>query len=155
MAWKPHVTVAAIVERDQRFLLVEEEISGSLLINQPAGHLEEGESLVDAVKRETNEETGWTFEPTSLVGIHLWRHPENSTTFLRVSFAGYCSNYNPAQELDLGIIRTLWLSRDELVQRRYALRSPLVLRCIDDYLSGARYPLSLLQSMLTKTTREK
>ncbi|MCI0655136.1 MAG: NUDIX hydrolase [Methylococcaceae bacterium] len=148
MAWKPHVTVAAIVERDNRFLLVEERISGSLLINQPAGHLEEGESLIDAVKRETNEETGWTFEPTSLIGIHLWQHPENSTTFLRVSFCGHCSDFNPAQELDLGIIRTLWLSREELAHRKHAHRSPLVLRCIDDYLSGARYPLSVLKSML-------
>ncbi len=152
MAWNPHVTVAAVVERDRRFLMVEETISGSLLINQPAGHLEEGESLIEAVKRETNEETGWIFEPRSLIGIHLWRHPENSTTFLRVSFAGSCSDYNPARELDEGIIRTLWLSRSELEDRKQRLRSPLVLQCIDDYLEGAGHPLSLLKSMLTKST---
>lgn len=154
MVWKPHVTVAAIVERDRRFLLVEEKISGALVINQPAGHLEQGESLVDAVKRETSEETGWIFEPTALVGIHLWQHPGNSTTFLRVSFAGHCTDFDPTRELDLGIIRTLWLSRDELLDRTHMLRSPLVLRCIDDYLSGARYPLSALKTMLGDSARE-
>lgn len=148
MAWKPHVTVAAIVERDKRFLMVEENISGSLVINQPAGHLEQGESLVDAVKRETNEETGWNFEPAFVIGIHLWQHPENSTTFLRVSFAGYCTEYNPDQELDKGIVRAVWLSRSDLEHRKHLLRSPLVLRCIDDYLEGNRYPLSLLKTML-------
>lgn len=148
MAWKPHVTVAAIVERDNRFLMVEEKISDSLVINQPAGHLEEGESLIEAVRRETNEETGWTFEPTSLIGIHLWIHPENLTTFLRVSFSGQCTDHDPDRKLDFGIIRTLWLSRDELLEREQVLRSPLVLRCIDDYLKGERYPLSVLKSML-------
>lgn len=152
MTWKPHVTVAAIVERDHQFLMVEEKISGALVINQPAGHLEKGESLIDAVKRETNEETGWTFEPTSIVGIHLWQHPANSTTFLRVSFEGYCTDYRPDQELDLGIIRALWLSRDQLAGREHMLRSPLVLRCIDDYLKGDRYPLSILKSLLTQST---
>ncbi len=155
MAWKPHVTVAAIIERDNRFLMVEEKISGSLVINQPAGHLEEGESLIEAVKRETIEETAWNFEPKSVIGIYLWRPANFSTTFLRVSFAGNCTDYNPAQELDLGIIRALWLSRDELTDRLHTLRSPMVLRCIDDYLSGVRYPLSLLQSMLVNSSAEK
>jgi 8-oxo-dGTP pyrophosphatase MutT (NUDIX family) len=155
MAWKPHVTVAAIIERDNRFLMVEEKISGSLVLNQPAGHLEEGESLIEAVKRETIEETAWNFEPNSVVGIYLWRSAKFSTTFLRVSFSGYCTDYNPAQELDLGIIQALWLSRDELLQRRHALRSPMVLRCIDDYLSGVRYPLALLQSMLATGSAEQ
>ncbi|MGR9106922.1 MAG: NUDIX hydrolase [Gammaproteobacteria bacterium] len=152
MVWKPHVTVAAIVERNKRFLLVEERISGSLVINQPAGHLEEGESLIDAVKRETFEETGWNFKPDSVLGIHLWQHPENSTTFLRVSFAGNCSNYNPDRKLDLGITRTLWLSRNELVAGGHTLRSPMVLHCIDDYLSEIRYPLSLLKTLLVRRT---
>lgn len=148
MVWKPHVTVAAIVERENRFLLVEEKISGSLVINQPAGHLEEGESLVDAVRRETIEETGWAFLPRSLVGIHLWRHPGFSTTFLRVSFAGDCTDYNSSRELDRGIVKTLWLTRNELEVQKHRLRSPMVLRCIDDYLEGQNYPLSLLKSML-------
>ncbi|MGH8476653.1 MAG: NUDIX hydrolase [Methylococcales bacterium] len=149
MVWKPHVTVAAIVERENRFLMVEENIFGSPLINQPAGHLEEGESLLDAVSRETTEETGWIFVPRWVIGIHLWRHPGNSATFLRVSFAGDCTDFDPSRELDSSIIQTLWLSRNDLEIRKHSLRSPMVLRCIDDYLNGSRYALSLLQSMLS------
>ena len=149
MVWKPHVTVAAIAEQDGRFLLVEEKLSGQLVINQPAGHLEEGENLTEAVIRETLEETAWTFKPTTLIGIHLWRHPEDSTTFLRVSFTGNCVQFDPERRLDDGINRALWLSRDELLQQKNCLRSPLVLSCIDDYLSGARFPLTLLKSLLT------
>lgn len=148
MVWKPHVTVAAIVQQKNRFLLVEEESDGRIVINQPAGHLEEGETLVEAVKRETVEETAWNFEPSGIVGIHLWKHPQNSTTFLRVSFCGTCCNHDPDQPLDSGILRTLWLSREELVERDSQLRSPLVVDCIDDYLAGARYPLDLLKSLL-------
>lgn len=149
MVWKPHVTVAAIIERDNRFLMVEEESDGRIVINQPAGHLEQGESLIDAVKRESFEETAWNFEPKTLINIQLWQHPDNSATFLRVSFAGECYDYDPSSELDSGIIRTLWLSRNELLEQQNRLRSPLVINCIDDYLSGKKYPLSMLKTLLT------
>ena len=149
MVWKPHVTVAAIIERDNRFLMVEEESSSQIVINQPAGHLEQGESLIDAVKRETFEETAWKFKPTALISIQLWQHPNNSTSFLRVSFAGSCYDYDPSSELDSGIIRALWLSRNELLEQQNRLRSPLVISCIDDYLSGIKYPLSILKTLLT------
>ncbi len=148
MIWKPHVTVAAIVEQENRFLFVEEEALGQIVINQPAGHLEEGEDLVDAVIRETQEETAWDFEPTAVVGIYLWQHPEELMTFLRVSFTGNCSQHNPDQLLDTGIIQALWLSRDELISQNKRLRSPLVLECVDDYLAGTRYPLTILKSLL-------
>jgi len=149
MVWKPHVTVAAIIERDHRFLMIEEESNGQIVINQPAGHLEQGESLIDAVKRETFEETAWNFEPTTLISIQLWQHPDNSTTFLRVSFAGGCYDFDPSSKLDSGIIRTLWLSRNELLEQQNRLRSPMVISCIDDYISGIKYPLSILKTLLT------
>ena len=148
MIWAPHVTVAAIAERDKRFLMVEEMVDGSVVINQPAGHLEPGESLIEAVRRESLEETGWIFEPSALVGIHLWKPSETSETFLRVSFTGHCTDHDPDRELDTGIMNAAWFSRDELVRRSAALRSPLVLEGIDDYLAGIRYPLTLLKSML-------
>ena len=123
MVWKPHVTVAAIIENNNRFLLVEEETSKGLAFNQPAGHLEKGEDLVYAVKREVFEET-----------------------------AGRCHSHDPAQTLDDGIIATHWLTREEVAAKNQQLRSPLVLISIDEFLSGARYPLSLLQSFLDLDT---
>ena len=148
MIWAPHVTVAAITERDKRFLMVEEMVGGSIVIKLPAGHLEPGENLIDAIRRESLEETGWIFEPSALVGIHLWQHSETSETFLRISFTGHCTDHDPDRELDTGIMNAGWFSRDELVRRSAALRSPLVLEGIDDYLAGIRYPLTLLKSML-------
>jgi len=144
MTWKPHVTVAAVAERDGRFLLVEEIIDGRRVINQPAGHLDEGESLVQAVVRETREETAWTFEPEALVGIYRWRSPRDGETFVRVTFCGQCTGHDDRQPLDKEIVRTAWLSREALAERRARLRSPLVLRSIDDYLEGRRHPLDLL-----------
>lgn len=144
--WKPSVTVAAVVERDGRFLLVEEHADGGLRINQPAGHLERGESLLQAVAREALEETAHPFDPTALLGIYLWRSasPARAATYLRFAFTGELGERIAGRPLDRGIVRTLWLSREELAQRDAQHRSPLVARCIDDYLRGQRYPLGLL-----------
>ncbi|MGE5624277.1 MAG: NUDIX hydrolase [Bacillota bacterium] len=144
MVWKPHVTVAAISERDGRFLVVEEEVRGRRVLNNPAGHLEPGESFLDAVRRETLEETGWDFTPDSVTGIYLWKNPELDAAFVRVAFYGHCSRHHPDRKLDKGIVAPHWLTRHELAAGRYELRSPMVLRCIDDCLTGRRYPLDLL-----------
>jgi 8-oxo-dGTP pyrophosphatase MutT (NUDIX family) len=143
MVWKPDVTVAAIVERDDRFLLVEERIRGRLVFNQPAGHLEDGESLIDAVMRETLEETAWTFAPSALVGIYLWRSPRGQTT-LRFAFTGSVSALDTARRLDPPVQATHWFTRQEVIGRRERLRSVLVMRCIDDYLAGRRVPLAAI-----------
>lgn len=146
MVWKPNVTVAAIIERDGRFLLVEEETSKGLRFNQPAGHLEENESLIDAVKREVLEETAWVFEPQHVISTQIWRRSPNHTTFLRFCFTGTCNSHNPNQLLDEGIVATHWLTYDEIKLQSGRMRSPLVLSSITDYLNGQRYPLTLLQA---------
>ncbi|HEY8159546.1 MAG TPA: NUDIX hydrolase [Methylobacter sp.] len=148
MVWKPHVTVAAVIEQDQRFLIVEEETCNGLQFNQPAGHLEEGEDLITAIKREVLEETAWQFEPEHIVSIQLWRKNPDFPSFVRVCFSGRCHSHNPDQPLDDGIVSAHWLTRDEIEAQRYRLRSPLVLISIDEYLSGQRYPLSLLKSFI-------
>lgn len=144
MIWKPHVTVAAVLERDGRFLLVRERVSGRVVLNQPAGHLEDDESLIEAVIRETREESGWLFEPDRITGIYRWRMPEKRLTYLRVTFAGQGVAHDPGHPLDDGIEGTEWLTAGELRRQADRLRSPLVLRSIDDYLAGAAYPLALL-----------
>jgi len=141
MRWNPDVTVAAVVMRDGRYLVVEERISGRLVLNQPAGHLEDGETLVEAVIREAREETAWRFAPQALVGIYLWRNPLNGRSFLRFAFCGEVDDHRPRQALDKGIVRALWLTQAELAAQATRLRSPLVMRCIEDYLSGKRQPL--------------
>jgi len=143
MTLKLDFTVAAIAERAGRFLVVQERASRRVVLNQPAGHLEDGESLVEAVIRETLEETGRGFEPQAVTGIYLWRGPGRRTV-LRVAFAGRVGERDESRALDRAILRTAWLGRDELAERATELRSPLVLRCIDDYLRGTRYPLELL-----------
>jgi 8-oxo-dGTP pyrophosphatase MutT (NUDIX family) len=148
MVWKPHVTVAAVIEQDQRFLLVEEETSSGLQFNQPAGHLEEGEDLIAAIKREVLEETAWQFEPEYIVALQLWRKKPDFPSFVRVCFFGRCHSYNPMQTLDDGIIAAHWLSRDQIEAERHRLRSPLVLISIDEYLAGQRHSLSLLKSFI-------
>lgn len=148
MVWKPHVTVAAIIAREGRFLFVEEQTSSGLRFNQPAGHLEENESLIDAVKREVAEETGWQFEPEHIVSIQLWRKSPRAPTFLRCLFSGQCHSHNTDQELDDGIVATHWLTREEIYGQKHRLRSPLVLIGVDDYLAGQRYPLSFVNSFL-------
>ena len=141
MRWNPDVTVAAVVMRDGRYLVVEERIAGRLVINQPAGHLEDGETLVEAVIREAREETAWHFTPQALIGTYLWRNPLNGRSFLRFAFCGDVDDHRPQQPLDQGIVRSLWLTQAELASQPARLRSPLVMRCIDDYLFGKRQPL--------------
>ena len=148
MVWKPDVTVAAVVERDGKFLFVDERVGGRVVLNQPAGHLEHGETLQQAIARETLEETGWTFVPRDIVGIYLWQPEHLSKTFLRVSFCGQLEGHDPSRPLDQGILRTRWLDREQLTATVARHRSPLVARCVDDYLSGARYPLELLTHLM-------
>jgi 8-oxo-dGTP pyrophosphatase MutT (NUDIX family) len=141
LAKKPEITVAAITQDKGRFLVVEEYIKRRLVFNQPAGHVEQGESLLTAVIREVREETAWRFVPESLVGVYLWQSPVSGTTTMRFAFSGTVDDHHAAQPLDRGIVGTHWLSRADLLQREQALRSPLVLRCIEDYLGGSRQPL--------------
>jgi 8-oxo-dGTP pyrophosphatase MutT (NUDIX family) len=141
MRWNPEVTVAAIAERDNRFLMVEERIAGRLVLNQPAGHLEDGETLVEAVIRETREETAWRFRPDALVGTYLWRSPVDGRSFLRFAFCGTVDDLHAQQPLDTGIQRMLWLTHEQLLAQVPRLRSPLVLRCLQDYLLGKRQSL--------------
>jgi 8-oxo-dGTP pyrophosphatase MutT (NUDIX family) len=148
MAWKPDVTVAAIAERNGQFLVVEERASGRVVINQPAGHLEDGETFLEAVVRETLEETAWVFAPQAVVGVYVWRPTHVNRTFLRIAFCGELAGHDAARPLDHGILRTRWLSRAELAEPRARLRSPLVLQCVDDYLAGTRYPLSLISHLI-------
>jgi len=147
MIWNPHVTVAAIIEQDEKYLLVEERIEGKIVLNQPAGHLDDQESLIEAVVREVLEETAWHFQPEGVINLSLWRHPENNKTFLRTGFCGTLLEFAPERKLDDEIIRTLWLSHDEILANRERLRSPLVLESINDYLAGRRFPLSLLKTV--------
>jgi ADP-ribose pyrophosphatase YjhB (NUDIX family) len=144
MRWKANVTVAAVIEKDGRFLMIEESIDGQKVINQPAGHLERNESLLNAVNREVLEETAWEFEPEKIVGIYLYPGPNTEITFLRICFSGSSFQHYPDQKLDKGIIQALWMSRKEQDQRKENLRSPLVTNCIDDYLKGQKYSLDLL-----------
>ena len=148
MVWKPHVTVAAIIERDNRFLFVEEHTASGLKFNQPAGHLEPDEDFITAVKREVYEETAWQFEPEYLVSIQLWRKNPEYPTFLRLCFSGQCHSHEPEKALDEGIVATHWLSHAEIVAQHHRLRSPLVLVSLDNYLDGQQYPLSLLKNFL-------
>lgn len=144
MVWKPNVTVAAVVCRDGKFLLVEEETEAGLAFNQPAGHLEQGESLVQAVVRETLEETAYHFRPTHLVGIYQWRHPRKELTYLRFAFGGELRGWEADRRLDEGIVGARWLSLDEIRATQARHRSPLILRCIEDSLAGRAAPLDLL-----------
>jgi 8-oxo-dGTP pyrophosphatase MutT (NUDIX family) len=147
MAFRPDVTVAAIIERDGRFLVVEERAARRIVINQPAGHLERGETLIEAVVRETLEETAYALVPEALTGIYLWQQPALDRSFLRVAFTGPVIGPDTGRRLDRCIVRTAWMTRDQLAARPNVLRSPMVLRCIDDYLAGARHPLSLLSAI--------
>lgn len=177
--WKPNVTVAALIERDGRYLLVEEETESGIRLNQPAGHLDEDESLIDACARETLEESAWEFVPTALTGIYQWQRPENGfaaglsqgdasntmtcsepssplsmgkglevrhpTTYLRFAFAGTLGKFDPTRKLDTGILRTLWMTPDEIRASQHRHRSPMTWHCVKDHMSGRRIPLDLIR----------
>lgn len=147
MTWKPHVTVAAIAERDGKFLLVEEETDAGIRYNQPAGHLECGESLREAVVRETREETGCVFVPEALVGIYHWHKPASEITYVRFVFTGAVTGGDAAYPLDEGIIAAHWLDFQEIcaLERAGSLRSLLVMECLNDWRAGQRYPLEVVR----------
>lgn len=142
-AWKPSVTVAAVIERDGRFLLVQEKSQGRLVLNQPAGHLDPGESLAQACRREVMEETAHEFEPTALVGIYRWHFAPKDVTFLRFCFSGKVGRA-VERPLDKEIVAAQWLSAKEIEERKAEHRSPLVQKCVDDFLAGRSYPLEVL-----------
>ena len=142
--WKPNTTVAAIIEQNGKFLLVEESTNRGNRFNQPAGHLEDGETLIQAVVRETMEESAYDFTPTELLGVYLWKHAHNETTYLRFAFIGKIGVHYPMQELDTGIIRAVWMDIDEIREKAGLMRSPQVITCFEDYLAGKRYPLETI-----------
>src|SRR5512132_1909283 len=148
--WKPNVTVAAIIERGGRFLLVEEETSDGLMLNNPAGHLDPGESPEQGCAREVLEETAHAFKATALLGIYLARTRRETTgedtTYMRLAFRGELGPRDPARELDTGIVRTLWLTAEAVRASSARHRSPLLLRCVEDYLTGTAHPLSLIHT---------
>ena len=149
--WRPHVTVATVVPRDGRFLLVEEDIRGRIVLNQPAGHLDPDESLLSAAVRETLEETGWDIELDCLLCVQQWRNAESGSQFVRFTFAGVPIRHDPARTLDAGILRALWLSRDEIAAESARLRSPMVLASVDDWLAGHRLPLDAIRWLPSET----
>lgn len=150
MRWAPHVTVAAIVEQQNKFLIVEENTSSGVRFNQPAGHLEANESIIDAVIRETLEETAWIVQPEFLTGIYQWTSNSNSVSYLRFCFYASRVSQNSALPLDEGIIQAIWLSKQELLNNQHKCRSPLVIQCINDYLAGQSYPLSALHNVIAE-----
>ncbi|RYF74733.1 MAG: NUDIX hydrolase [Comamonadaceae bacterium] len=155
--WKPNVTVAAVIEEDGRFMLVEEHTSDGLMLNSPAGHLDPGETPVEGCAREALEETAHHFTPTALVGIYLARSPRQThgehVTYLRFAFAGTLGAFEPDRPLDEGIVRTVWMTPDEIRASVARHRSPLLLQCVEDYLAGQRYPLDLIHSDPSVTAR--
>ena len=144
MTWQPHLTTAVIVVRNDRFLMVEERSGGRVVFNQPAGHIEPGESIFAAAQREALEETGWNIELSHFLGVYTYLSPQNGVTYFRFSFLGEAVEEVSAT-LDPDIIAAHWLSLGEIHERQEKLRSPLVLECINDYLAGRRYPLDLIQ----------
>jgi len=146
MIWTPHVTVATVIEIEQRFLLVEEKAEGVVVFNQPAGHVDLGEDLLTAAIRETLEETAWQVELESIIGIYQYTSVSSNTTYIRICFCGRQLHHESERPLDKGILRAVWLTRAEIASKSN-LRSPMVLRCIDDYLAGHRYPLTLITNL--------
>lgn len=144
MIWKPNVTVAAVIEQSGRFLLVEEETEEGLRFNQPAGHWEADETLLQGVIREVREETAYTFHPEALIGVYRWQHPRKDIIYLRFAFSGRVSQHDPGQPLDSGVLRAVWMSREEIAASRERHRSPLIIHCLEDYLSGRSFPLDII-----------
>jgi 8-oxo-dGTP pyrophosphatase MutT (NUDIX family) len=149
MSWPPHITVACIIEKNSKFLMVEELSNDELVYNQPAGHLEPNETLYDAAIRETYEETGWHVKPTHVLGISKYTSPESGVIYYRITFIAEALKHDITATLDEGIIKAVWLSYDELASTPAKLRSPLVLKNIEQYLTGQRYPLTLIDDPLT------
>ena len=148
MKWDPHITVAAVIEREQKFLLVEEMVEGTAVLNQPAGHWESGESLIEAAQRETLEETGWEFYPTAPVGIYRWQHPRKDETFLRFTFCGNCSDQQISTELDEGILNANSHHQDDILALPDSrIRSSLVIESLKDYLDGKRHDIQILRDI--------
>lgn len=147
MSWFPHVTVAAVIEKQRRFLLVEEQSDGLVVFNQPAGHVEIDEDICNATIRETFEETGWYIEPLALVGIYQWKSPLNDITYFRFCLHAQAIEEETQAKLDEGIIGTVWWDTDTIKKNQKRLRSPMVQQCINDYLNGQRYPLSLVKNL--------
>lgn len=150
--WAPHVVVAAIVERDGRYLIVEEMIAGERRLNQPAGHWEQGETLIEAVQRETLEESAWEIEPRSVLGVYVWQPASLPYPFVRFAFVADALRHHPDRSLDEGILRALWLTPDELLARSDELRSPSVMQCIEDHRAGRSYPLSMIHQRIELTS---
>jgi ADP-ribose pyrophosphatase YjhB (NUDIX family) len=144
MIWKPNVTVAAVLEQGGKFLLVEEQTGQGILFNQPAGHWEPDETLAAGTAREVLEESAYEFEPQQLLGIYRWHTPGADTTYLRFAFTGTVLAHHPERTLDEGIIRAVWMTPEEIRATRERHRSPLVLRCVEDYLAGKRYPMEII-----------
>ncbi len=144
MNWAPHVTVATIVERDGRFLLVYEEADGKQVYNQPAGHLDPNETLQEAAIRETLEETAWHVTLTGVVGVNLYEAPSNGVTYLRTTFIAEALTRDTERALDTGIIEAVWLTYEEILERRAQLRSPMTLQIIDEYRAGRRFPMDVI-----------
>lgn len=148
--WKPNVTVSAIVERAQRFLLVEEQTTDGLRLNTPAGHLDPAETPIQACAREVLEEAAYDFTPTALVGIYMNRFVRTRTgsdiTYLRFAFSGQLGMHHAERQLDTGIVRAVWLTLEEIQAQAHLLRSPVVLQSIGDYLTGQRFDLGLIHA---------
>lgn len=145
--WQPDVTVATVVVRDGRLLVVEEDVRGERVLNQPAGHLEPDESLLAAALRETLEETGWEVRLTAFVGAYQWTSPRDGRQFLRMAFAAEPLHHHAGRALDDGIVQALWLTPQELQAEAPRHRSPMVWRCVADYLAGARHPLQAVAQL--------
>ncbi len=147
MQWTPHVTVASILKQNDKYLFVQERKDKRLVLNQPAGHWEQGETLIEAAIRETLEETCWHFEPQAITGIYQWHHQRRDETFLRFCFSGTMLDHDSTRTLDSDIESIIWLTEDELSAQQDLHRSPLVQRCMDDYLSGIQHDLRIISSL--------
>ena len=147
MRWTPHATVACVIEQQGRFLLVEERSNGRRVLNQPAGHLEAGETQLEGAEREALEETGWRVEVTDLLGFYSFTSGHNQTCYHRFCFVAKALEQLPEHPLDPAIIATHWLTPEQIRARSDELRSPMVLAAIDDYLAGIRHPLALLREL--------